>query len=152
MHNSGEKFLFAFSSLTFLLYTEVDSWCKGAFGFNAVLSFSGIALSHLHHLQALRDKKVNPGPSSASNLPSSRSDYAQQLQEIMNTTWNSNGMPAMQEHGNVTRAKTYTNSGRYSRVRLIIMQFASWKIQNLDFTNIITPTCNQYICDMAYIA
>lgn len=65
--------------------------------------------------KALRDKKVNPGPSSASNLPSSRPDYAQQLQEIMNTTWNSNGMPAMQEHGNVTRAKTYTNSGRYSR-------------------------------------
>ncbi|XP_063681740.1 uncharacterized protein LOC134816706 isoform X2 [Bolinopsis microptera] len=33
----------------------------------------------------------------------------------MNTTWNSNGMPAMQEHGNATRAKTYTNSGRYNR-------------------------------------
>ena len=69
-------------------------------------------------LQALRKKRDNPGPSSVKNLPPSRPDYARELQEIMNTTWNTNGMPAMQEHGNVTRAKTYTNSGRYNRVSL----------------------------------
>jgi len=65
--------------------------------------------------RALRKRKEDPGPSSSSNLPPTRPDYAKELQEIMNTTWNSNGMPAMQEHGNVTRAKTYTNSGRYNR-------------------------------------
>ena len=78
-------------------------------------------LSQLICLQALKEKKVNPGPSSAENLPSSRPDYARELQEIMNTTWNSNGMPAMQEHGNATRAKTYTNSGRYNRVSQIMI-------------------------------
>lgn len=65
--------------------------------------------------KALRKKKENPGPSSVKKLPASRPDYAKELQEIMNTTWNTNGMPGMQEHGNVTRAKTYTNSGRYNR-------------------------------------
>lgn len=70
-----------------------------------------------HSFQALRKKKENPGPSSVKKLPASRPDYAKELQEIMNTTWNTNGMPGMQEHGNVTRAKTYTNSGRYNRVK-----------------------------------
>lgn len=65
--------------------------------------------------RAIRKKREDPGPSSSSNLPPARPDYAKELQDIMNTTWNSNGMPAMQEHGNVTRAKTYTNSGRYNR-------------------------------------
>jgi len=64
--------------------------------------------SQLH--RSLKKKKQSEGSAS-----STTADYESELQNIMNTTWNTNAIPNMADHNNLIRAKTYTNSSRYNR-------------------------------------